>query len=280
MRPKQLSMKATLEDLASGRRYGVFIDDTGSPGAQASESGPHPERASWVGVVIPPSQMPEILEQMPGAVEGLKEFIGASEFHCKDIFQGKGQFKHVDLQRRLGILAFIAHIFSLYRFPIFVQTFDPVNLSDIHRREPGFENLKLGAFDFSKPKGAALFFLLIRIREFLLKKRQSPDHLARAFVDEGFIKGDRALFLPPWKDVLADGLLCSTSSAKIFPLQLADFAAYALNRQQILLGKPRLSPLDQALLRILTTASLNFQNIPTVRVKIDKEGGWELGPPQ
>jgi hypothetical protein len=218
--------------------------------------------------------MPEILGQMPGAIRGLKESLGASEFHCQDIFQGTREFKNVELSLRLGVLEFLAHIFRTYRFPIFVQTIDPVNLADIHRREPGFKGAKAGPFDFSKPRGAALFFLLIRVREYLVKERRHSQQLARLFVDEGFMKSGRALKIPVWKDVFADGLLCSMSSATVLPLQLADFAAYALNRHQILRSRKKLSPLDRTLLGILTRASLNFQNIPTVSVKVDEEGGW------
>jgi hypothetical protein len=191
-----LSLKSMMEELASGQVYGVFIDDTGSPGAQPTVTGPHPERASWVAVVINPSQMWEVLDQMPGAIRGLKESLGASEFHCQDIFQGTREFKNVDLNLRLGVLEFLAYIFRTYRFPIFVQTIDPVNLADIHRREPRFKNAKWGPFDFSKPKRAALFFLLIRVREYLVEKRQHPQQLARLFVDEGLMESRRALKLP------------------------------------------------------------------------------------
>jgi hypothetical protein len=68
------------------------------------------------------------------------------------------------------------------------------------------------------------------------------------------------------------------SSTTVLPLQLADFAAYALNRQQILRGRKKLSALDRTLLGIFTRASLNFQNIPTVSVEIDEEGGWVESP--
>lgn len=202
-------------------------------------------------------------------------------FTAKIFFQGTNEFKNVDLSLRLATLEFLAHIFRSYRFPIFVQTIDPVNLADIHRREPGFKGGKVGPFDFSKPKGVALFFLLIRIREHLVKVRQDPKQLARLFVDEGFMKDGRAWELPlAWKDVFAEGLLCSMSSTTVLPLQLANFAAYALNRHQILRGRKKLSRLDRTLLGILTRASLNFQNVPTVSIEIDDEGGWTESPEQ
>lgn len=279
-KPGVLSLKALMKDLASGGFYGVFIDDTGSPGSQATTTGPHPERFSWVGVVIAPSQMPEVLREMPRAIGVLRDVVGASEFHCRDIFQGEREFKNVPLGLRLGLLEFLAYVFDSFRFPIFVQTLDPVNLADIHRREPRFNDAKEWPFDFSEPRDAALFFLLVQIRNYLAAQRQSPSDLARLFADEGFIKGGRALELRLWRDVFADGLLCFADSARVFPLQLADFAAYALNRHQILRGKQKLSELDRTLLALLTKAHFNFQNIPSIRTKIRRDGTWDFGPPQ
>jgi len=45
-----------LNELASGSEYGVFIDDTGSPGLQSTPPNLHPERKSWIGIVVHPDQ--------------------------------------------------------------------------------------------------------------------------------------------------------------------------------------------------------------------------------
>lgn len=45
-------------ELRSGRHYGVFIDDTGSPGLQTL--GLHAQRKSWVAVIVPPQQTAEL----------------------------------------------------------------------------------------------------------------------------------------------------------------------------------------------------------------------------
>jgi hypothetical protein len=57
------------------------------------------------------------------------------------------------------------------------------------------------------------------------------------------------------------------------PIQLADFAAFALNRNQILLSKPELSELDRELLAILTPMAWNYQNIQRIQLplRIDDE---------
>lgn len=64
--------------------------------------------------------------------------------------------------------------------------------------------------------------------------------------------------------MFADGLICFARSDSILPLQLADFAAFCLNRTQLLIGKEQLSELDSSLLRIIEPLAWNFQNIPVV----------------
>src|SRR5690242_20360595 len=40
--------------------HGVFIDDTGSPGLRTGSEELHPERKSWVAVVILRTQLPDL----------------------------------------------------------------------------------------------------------------------------------------------------------------------------------------------------------------------------
>jgi len=56
--------------------YGVFIDDTGSPGL-INQGKLHSHRKTWVGVIIPPWQITEVLEQFPQAIQELDRSIGA-----------------------------------------------------------------------------------------------------------------------------------------------------------------------------------------------------------
>ncbi len=67
-----------LKELAIGEKYGVFIDDTGSPGLAPTSSKLHPERESWIAVIIPPFQMSEVLSELPKCLQGLHELIGAT----------------------------------------------------------------------------------------------------------------------------------------------------------------------------------------------------------
>jgi len=56
------------------------------------------------------------------------------------------------------------------------------------------------------------------------------------------------------------------NSRLVHPSQLADFAAFVLNRWQLLRVKKKLTDLDMALLEILSSIAERFINIDSVRV--------------
>ncbi len=261
-----------LNQLARGECYGIFVDDTGSPGLKHTPPNVHPERKSWVGVCVAPDLMPEVLEQFPQALGELQRISGATEFHFADICAGRGPFKTVDLQIRLGLFEFMACIFSMHRFPVIVQTFDPLTLADIRARSSGRLPERLPPFDFTKPEDTALFFLLIRLRRFMEETTTYPAVKARVFIDEGYKKDGVAIQIPTFEAAFADGLVCFASSSSILPIQLADFAAFALNRSQLILGKEQRNSLDNRVLEILSPIAWNYQNIEKRVVSLTDQG--------
>ncbi len=248
-----------VDEQRSGRIHGVFVDDTGSPGLHETPAHLHPKRKSWVAVIVPRCDIAEIWQQFPQAIDELESLTGASEFHFTDIYNKRRAFKDVPLQVRLGVFEFMAYIFSVYKFPVFVQTLDPNTLKDL--RDRGSFPERVGPFNFRNHEDLALFLLLLRVKWHLEKKYSASERLARVFVDEGFRKNGRAVVIEPLKNVFADGLICFASSSSILPLQLADFAAFCLNRTQLLLGRPELNDRDEALLRIIQPIAWNYQNI-------------------
>jgi len=87
------------------------------------------------------------------------------------------------------------------------------------------------------------------------------------FVDEGYKKNGAAISIQPLRRVFADGLICFVRSDSVLPLQLADFAAFCLNRTQLLLGRPELRQRDELLLRIIQPIVWNYQNIPKMALE-------------
>jgi len=261
-----------LDELSRGEVYGIFIDDTGSPGITDAPTNFHPGRKSWVAVIVPPSQIPEVIQQMPQALGELRQSIGADELHFTDIFSGKNQFKNVDLQIRLGLFEFMAYIFSAYRFPVIVQTFDPETHADVSSRSDGQLPDALPPFDFTKCEDLALFFLLLRLKWYMKETKTYPNTKARVFIDEGFKNNGIAIRIPTFDEAFADSQICFASSASIYPIQLADFAAFSLNRTQLIGGRDNRSSLDKRLLEILSSFAFNYINIEKKIVPFDQQG--------
>jgi len=211
--------------------------------------------------------MPDVLTQLPTAIDELQRLTGAKEFHFADIYGGTGDLRGVDLQARLGVFRFMAKIFQFYQFPVFVQTLDPRSLSEV--RSPAPCPNGVGPFNLKKHEDTALLFLLIRVKCYIEETRQKL-RLARVFVDEGYKRNGTAICIPGWKSVFADGLICFASSSSVQPLQLADFAAYALNRTQLLLGKRPLNPLDKSLLEILEPIWSNYRNMEKKTIQLEE----------
>lgn len=261
-----------LNELSAGKAYGIFIDDTGSPGLNDTPPNYLSGRKSWVAVIIPPHQMPEVLEQLTGALHALKEATSATEFHFTDIYAGRKEFKNVDLQVRVNLFKFMAFIFSQYKFPIIVQSFDPETLADIRARSGNQIPDRIPPFDLTREEDTALFFLLIRLKWFMEKTPDFPNVKGRVFIDEGYKKNGIAIKIPTFETVFGDGLVCFGQSSVIVPIQLADFAAFALNRTQIIGGRDKRDSLDQRLLQILSQVAFNYLNIEKKIVPINQDG--------
>lgn len=252
-----------------GEVHGVFIDDTGSPGLANRAEGLHPELKSWVAVVIPRTQLPEIWRQFPAALNELRSVLGGKEFHFADIYMGRREFKEVERDVRMSLFRFMAHLFVAYRLPVIVQTLDPSSLSEW--RELLSLPDDLGLFDFSNHEHLALFMLLVRVKLYLKQTFPEQDRRARVFVDEGFKKDGRGIVIEPLQPEVADGLVCFARSESVLPIQLADFAAFCLNRVQLLVFKPRLSWRDREFLELTSTFATNYQNLEHIHVAWPKE---------
>lgn len=252
-------------ELRSGRHYGVFLDDTGSPGLKSS--GLHTQRKSWVAVVVPRQQTAEIMDQLPKALSFLQELdLKDPEFNFAEIWAGRGEFRKLDLPQRLGIFRFMEHIFATCRFKVLVQTFDPENATDILSRADWPESF--GPLKFGNHEDLALIFALLRARMHL-NSLDYGNATACVVVDEGRLSSGKAIVLPGLAPTFCAGAVLFASSRLVHPIQLADFAAFVMNRWQFLRVKDRLTELDKTLLEIVAPTGQSFVKIDSVSVH-----GW------
>ncbi|MBI4496752.1 MAG: DUF3800 domain-containing protein [Chloroflexi bacterium] len=109
--------------------------------------------------------------------------------------------------------------------------------------------------------------MLLRIKWYIEEFKIAPVS-ARIFVDEGFKRSGKAIQVPQFSTVFTDGPICFAKSRSVLPIQLADFAAYCLNKTQILLAKSDLTERDKTLLEILSGTSWNYQNIEKKEISL------------
>lgn len=261
-----------INELFRGEAYGIFIDDTGSPGITGAPNNYHPERKTWVAVVISPAQTTEVMTMLQKAINELSSTYGVDEFHFTDIYSGTKKFKNISLENRLNLFSFMAQIFQRYNLPIIVQTFDPETLAHVHERSAGKMPNKIQYFNLNKCNDLSLLFLFIRLKEFMKEQEPMGRKKARVFIDEGFKKNGKGMRIPSFENAFVESQICFAKSSTIYPIQLADFAAFSLNRMQLLAGKDRRTPLDLELLKILSPLSSNFINLEKINYSAYKEG--------
>ena len=235
--PNELRYQDLINDFLSGTHYGIFIDDTGSPGGASYEFLPA-NRKTWVGVVIPPSQIKETYIRFSSLLDDLKKRFNINELHFTDIFGGSREFRKISWENQLGIINTLAQAFGNYGYSIINQSLEPSQLLEWKKRIDLPD--KLSFFNFNKTEDMALFLLLEKLRFHVRKQQSEEKGPAHVFVDEGWKKRDvgiqsDVIFGPEFDQKK----ICFSSSKSIVLLQLADFAAFTLNRMQIAASKER-----------------------------------------
>ncbi len=102
-----------------------------------------------------------------------------------------------------------------------------------------------------------------------LKALKCGEATACVVVDEGRLSSGKAIILSGLAPTFVSGAVLFASSKLVHPIQLADFAAFVMNRWQLLRVKDRLSDLDKTLLEIVSPIGEGFLNIDVVPVH-----GW------
>lgn len=246
-------------------KKGLIMMDDGGSTIHTSE-GPQ-KRQTWVAVLIPPDQAEQSIDQMEGLVSEIHARFGARELHANEIFQRKGPWADVPIGTLKGVVAAVAEIFRMMDFPIIVQTFWRGNESyEKIVRETSDAQIKLMkrelGIDFRSPKDLAFTYCIHRCRNFLEGGYHASDW--EIFADAGMMRPGQTTRAPVrWGD--SNFKTVHFEDSEICPLvQLADYAAYFMNRSQQIAHSDTLSVHDEELLDILG-AKLNFVNIPLHR---------------
>lgn len=221
--------------------YTVFIDDTGTDGI-----------VSYAAVIISPDFSKYIIEIMNRVLKSLNMNLkmNVSEFHFKDIYQGRGEFEGIELKIRYQIFNKFVDLFSNRLKPaIFLNSVDEKATINFFKENNFPQNSSLSV----KLTSHALGNLIERIDNYLSNVIKT-DKKAILFCDSGFKKSGTIIPLGLKLDSIFKNSIFFIDS-KVHPgVQLADFAAFTLNRHQVLSKKKELNNKDKTF--ILLTQEL------------------------
>jgi hypothetical protein len=215
--------------------------------------------------------MATISTHLPETIDYVCLSLGINELHFAEIYSGKGSLRDVPFEKRLDAFRVFARVFTVFRLPVIVQTFSPDNILDQKETLKGFGKVA-GLFDLQDPSDLAFVMLLSRIGDFIAQNKEVFHKPALTFVDEGRFKSGLAVHLGQLLYFAHQSALFFASSKDCGLLQLADFAAFGINRMQWLLAKPDRTETDERLLEILIEA--DFQGIDMYHVQADSLDAW------
>lgn len=209
----------------------VFIDDTGSQGQKQNLPHLPDDRFTWAGIIIPPRLGGQVFHYMDELLGKGQNKYGIDEFHFVEIFGGKNNWQNVDVKERLNIFRVFADFIGQKKFEIASATLED---ADDHLDNKFPRSLIIKGKDMKDPKILSLYILLRRVAE-ILDKLEWTNTLV--VIDEGIQKKQSLIKCNKFPSSFRKGEIHFASSREVTPLQLADFAAYSLNRMQIVCAK-------------------------------------------
>lgn len=207
----------------------IYIDDTGTAQTRSSFKYDTSMSTSWCAVLFDDRVFSEASAFMKKELAELDRFIGLDEFHFTEIFNNKGKYRteNIDWEDRLNIFLDFAAFSAENQFPVFIQTFGEDDYARINLKND--ETYVVENFKVSDYKDFSLCALLFQVRFFL---DSHPEYSApyRIIIDEGKQKKGSTQRCSIFGDRLEHRQIVYKSSSDDSLLQLADFAAFTLNR--------------------------------------------------
>jgi hypothetical protein len=204
----------------------------------------------------------------------LNQSTGATEFHFSDIYQGINQFKNVSLQNRLAIFRDIVSFLTETINPaIFVQSADNEFLQEVSSQYtlPNFPS----PLSMDRPRNFCFVILLCRIMDYIENTRSGTEQ-AIVCCDQGILQSGYYLRFPMKPGLIHDNTVYFFDSKEQRGIQLADFAAFVLNRQQLLFKKKKLNSLEKTFLLIVEPLAPLFKNVEPREIMIQYDSFFHV----
>lgn len=252
----------------------IYIDDTGTSGLKSKSAYDSEKSVSWFAIVLTSEERLFAEVQMKDCLYELKQIYNASEFHFKDIYNGRKEFEGIDLDARLKIFHLFADVYRRMEYPLLMQTFSPEEYSRNSLTNNAGKQ-KIDGFDLNNSKDFALYHLLLRIKGYLNSNGYS--YPVEIIIDEGRQKKNSVqpcnLFT---NNQLKIGLQYKSSKEEPL-LQLIDFAAYCLNRVKWIMQNNSKKSIDKTFMEICSYANFNTINMKKgyVDVNVDMQSKYD-----
>jgi hypothetical protein len=231
----------------------IAIDDTGSPGNSSESLTLKSDRYSLTAVLFPNWRIQAITENVEKLLnywKGIHPSI--KEFHFTDIINRRKAFTNLSSNEVVNIFQNFTDLIKNEELYIFHQTFTPRTL-----KENGLNEYLQYVHPKRKDiKYLTLDFLSVRIKKEI--KELKIENNVDVFIDEGIEKAGKNVSLPYLEDEMkpnAFALSCS-SSQNLF-LQIADFFAFIINRNQLMMIKSNRTDFDIEILKVTQFAFTN-----------------------
>ena len=97
---------------------GIYIDDSGNPGAKSPSTFLTDSRKSWAAIIIPNKISEELEKIMSIFLTGIKQDYGLDELHFTDIYSNRGVWKKESAEKTMEIFDLMTIIVSKFEIPI------------------------------------------------------------------------------------------------------------------------------------------------------------------
>jgi hypothetical protein len=250
----------------------IYIDDTGSHQISKSKYD-NGNLTSYLAVILTAKEREEISESIAYAKHLIQKELNLdfNEFHFVDIYQGKKDFKNLDLDKRLGIFKVFSQLYKRYNCPILIQSLTDDDV--IRNRLTEIRKHKKYGFDFSKNSHLCLWLLIVRIINEEGFKSYLPD--IEIFVDAGIKKPDYLQEIDLLDGFSKNSSIVYRDSASDELMQFIDFIAFTINRNRWILTNNSKKPLDRLILEMSEEASFNVLNMRRELIDLEAENTSE-----
>lgn len=241
-------------------KHVYVIDDTGSPGNSSESVTLKSDRKTYVAVLI----ASDIRDDLLAGIRGLLMKYGEDdsplpEFHFTDLLNRRKVYRDFNSITVTAIFKDFSTLLNGYSLPYFVQSMTPRTMAENGMQDPmnrGVEEL-------------ALEFLYMRIKIF--EETFGKKDTFEIIVDEGFKKRGQVMVIDRLKDLMTENIATFKTSHDFLLLQVADFFAFVINRNQMLAIKDSRTTFDREILEIANTVFQGNASSGSAGVMIHKD---------